>query len=64
MIQDEFATNQLFRYPEEYDVYNNEKDEKLKKFPNQFVKVDTKGAREKLDQKGQSMIAKFNDRDR
>jgi len=64
MIQDEFATNQLFKYPEEYDVYNNEKDEKLKKFPTQVVKVDPKNAREKLDQKGQSMIVKFNERDR
>lgn len=64
MIKDEFAANQLFRYPQEYDVYNNEKDEKLKNFPVQAVKADPKGDRERLDSKGIAAIENFKERDR
>jgi hypothetical protein len=49
MIKEEFGTNQLFKYPEEYDVYNNEKDEKLKIFQAPNERADPKGEREKLD---------------
>ena len=49
MIKEEFSTNQLFKYPEEYDVYNNEKDEKLKIFQAHNERADPKGEREKLD---------------
>ena len=54
MIKEEFGTNQLFKYPEEYDVYNNEKDEKLKKFPDNDTgkKRDPVAERVEKDAKG------------
>jgi len=35
MIKEEFATNQAFRYPAEYDTFRKEADEKLKIFTTQ-----------------------------
>jgi hypothetical protein len=32
MVQDELGKTQAFKYPQEYDVYNPEKDEKLRLF--------------------------------
>lgn len=38
MLQNEFRTNKVFRYPEEYDVFDQEKDEKLKHVTEKVVK--------------------------
>lgn len=66
MIKEEFGTNQLFKYPEEYDVYNNEQDEKLKKFPvtDTGKKRDMVAERVEKDAKGMSAIDSFKDKDK
>ena len=34
MVKQEFATNQTFRYPDEYDKYNVEDEKKMKHLKN------------------------------
>jgi hypothetical protein len=63
MIQEELKSNRIFKYPEEYDLYDNEEDKLCKVRPMQVEKEDGMPVYGKKEPE-QSLREKFMDEDK
>lgn len=59
MVKEEFSKNQHFRYPAEYDVFNKEKDDKLKIFTDAVSKEDKANAKPTYGNFGAAKLEEF-----
>ena len=63
MIQNEFEDNKVFKFPEEYAIYDNEQEKKVL-FKNSLNKtILTKSKRDELEKKNLELMVKTNDND-